>query len=116
MRNVLVIIPPTTATPMGRRLSAPAPKPIAIGKIPATVAKAVIIPIIALKHELDVVWALLLVGDLHLVPDVGHGEARVSDLLLDAGPIELPLGRLDIEYESPRLVVPVVVVAAVLDR
>jgi 2-isopropylmalate synthase len=36
VRNVLVIIPPTTATPIGRRLSAPAPNPIAIGMIPAS--------------------------------------------------------------------------------
>src|SRR6185369_5581303 len=42
VRNVLVNIPPTTATPMGRRLSAPEPKPIAIGRMPAIVEKAVI--------------------------------------------------------------------------
>ena len=35
-------IPPTTTIPIGRRLSAPAPKPMAMGKIPETVDTAVI--------------------------------------------------------------------------
>ena len=34
-------MPPTTATPIGRRLSAPAPKPIALGRMPAIVENAV---------------------------------------------------------------------------
>ena len=38
-RGVLEIMPPTTAIPIGRRLSAPAPNPIAIGRIPAMVEK-----------------------------------------------------------------------------
>jgi len=59
---------------------------------------------------------LLLVLDPDRVADIGHHEARIADLLLDPDPARLGTLRTDFEYESPRLVVPVAVFAAVLHR